>query len=284
MSSGHGRRRIPPALPGGRPRTDMRAAMNAILYLLRTGCPWRYLPRDSFPPCSTVYNIFRKSSAWSLGGDLGLAAYGIARANGSGGQPLGGGSRQPVDQIGRKRGGNDNQVGHDAGKEVKRAARSTPWLTARGCRCGSLSTPPRFKTATGRVWFSTRYPAASLGSTRSGLKASTTPGRFAAVERCRRCAWRSSSGATIRRALSSCRAAEWSTHLLLVRPQSASRQGLREPRRNLGHLRYPRLYPAGPQAARQGVGCGPRYTVTKVGKSDCEGTFAGASGNDEDAP
>src|ERR1700676_1791794 len=52
---------IPDASPGGRPRkTDMRAAMNAILYLLRTGCPWRYLPRDSFPPRSTVYNIFRK--------------------------------------------------------------------------------------------------------------------------------------------------------------------------------------------------------------------------------
>jgi transposase len=42
---------IPKASPGGRPRkTDMRAAMNAILYLLRTGCPWRYLPRDGFPP------------------------------------------------------------------------------------------------------------------------------------------------------------------------------------------------------------------------------------------
>jgi putative transposase len=38
----------------------MRAAMNAILYLLRTGCPWRYLPRDSFPPRSTVDNIFRR--------------------------------------------------------------------------------------------------------------------------------------------------------------------------------------------------------------------------------
>lgn len=51
---------IPPAKPGGRPReTDMREAMNAILYLLRTGCPWRYLPRDGFPPRSTVYNIFR---------------------------------------------------------------------------------------------------------------------------------------------------------------------------------------------------------------------------------
>ena len=52
---------IPAASPGGRPRkTDMRAAMDAILYLLRTGCPWRYLPRDGFPPRSTVYNIFRK--------------------------------------------------------------------------------------------------------------------------------------------------------------------------------------------------------------------------------
>jgi transposase len=51
---------IRPAKPGGRPReTDMRAAMNAILYLLRTGCPWRYLPRDGFPPRSTVYSIFR---------------------------------------------------------------------------------------------------------------------------------------------------------------------------------------------------------------------------------
>jgi putative transposase len=38
----------------------MRAAMNAILYLLRSSCPWRYLPRDGLPPRSTVYNIFRK--------------------------------------------------------------------------------------------------------------------------------------------------------------------------------------------------------------------------------
>jgi transposase len=28
--------------------------------LLRTGYPWRYLPRVSFPPRPTVYNIFRK--------------------------------------------------------------------------------------------------------------------------------------------------------------------------------------------------------------------------------
>ena len=46
---------IPPAKPGGRPReTDMREATNAILYVLRTGCAWRHLPRD-FPPSSTVH-------------------------------------------------------------------------------------------------------------------------------------------------------------------------------------------------------------------------------------
>jgi transposase len=50
---------IPAAKPGGRPRKrDMREAMNAILYLLRTGIAWRYLP-PCFPPRSTVYNIFR---------------------------------------------------------------------------------------------------------------------------------------------------------------------------------------------------------------------------------
>jgi putative transposase len=48
-------------MSGGRPRkTDMREAMNAIYYLLRTGCPWRYLPRDRFPARSTVCNLFRK--------------------------------------------------------------------------------------------------------------------------------------------------------------------------------------------------------------------------------
>src|SRR6202140_5629522 len=56
---------IPKASPGGRPRkTDMRAAMNAILYLLRTGWPSRYLPHDGFPPRSTVYNIFRLPRRW----------------------------------------------------------------------------------------------------------------------------------------------------------------------------------------------------------------------------
>ena len=46
---------IRPAKRGGRPRTaNMRAVMNAVLYLLGTGCQWRALPKD-FPPRTTVF-------------------------------------------------------------------------------------------------------------------------------------------------------------------------------------------------------------------------------------
>ena len=47
-----------PVYPGGRPRkTDLRDVVDAIFYLLRTGCQWRYLPKD-FPPKSTVWRYF----------------------------------------------------------------------------------------------------------------------------------------------------------------------------------------------------------------------------------
>jgi putative transposase len=50
-----------PAQSGpGRPRTrDLREILNAIFYVLRSGCAWRMLPRD-FPPFQTVYYYFRK--------------------------------------------------------------------------------------------------------------------------------------------------------------------------------------------------------------------------------
>ena len=56
---------LPAARRGGRPRTtNIRAVLNAIFYLLRTGCQWRLLPRE-FPVWSTVYHYFR---AWKNGG------------------------------------------------------------------------------------------------------------------------------------------------------------------------------------------------------------------------
>ena len=58
---------IPPAKPGGRPRTvNMRAVLNAIFYYLKSGCQWRLLPHE-FPPWGTVagyYRTFRRAGAW----------------------------------------------------------------------------------------------------------------------------------------------------------------------------------------------------------------------------
>ncbi len=56
---------LPPAKPGGRPRSvDVRDVLDAIFYLNRAGCQWRMLPHD-FPPCSTVHTYYR---AWRRGG------------------------------------------------------------------------------------------------------------------------------------------------------------------------------------------------------------------------
>jgi putative transposase len=52
---------IPPAKPGGRPRTtDLRRLLDGLFYLVRTGCQWRHLPPPpAFPPWQTVYGYFR---------------------------------------------------------------------------------------------------------------------------------------------------------------------------------------------------------------------------------
>ena len=56
---------IPPAKPGGRRRSvNVRQVVNAILYLVRTGCQWRSLPHD-LPPWGTVHYYYRR---WRLDG------------------------------------------------------------------------------------------------------------------------------------------------------------------------------------------------------------------------
>lgn len=49
---------LPEARRLGRPRTtDLRAVVNALLYMATTGCQWRMLPKD-FPPFTTVQGYF----------------------------------------------------------------------------------------------------------------------------------------------------------------------------------------------------------------------------------
>jgi putative transposase len=126
---------IPEASPGGRPRkTDMRAALNAILYLLRTGCPWRYLPRDSFPPRSTVYNIFRKfqrDGVWeAIWAELRMA---LRERMGREASP----SSSPLDSQSIKsaeKGAVETTRWVTTPVGRSRAEKSTPRSTAKGCR------------------------------------------------------------------------------------------------------------------------------------------------------
>ena len=47
---------IPPAKRGGgKRRTDMRAVMNGVMYILSTGCQWRYIPKT-----------FRRAARWMI--------------------------------------------------------------------------------------------------------------------------------------------------------------------------------------------------------------------------
>jgi transposase len=69
-----------------------------------------------------LQHLPRFPAGGSVGSDLGGAARGPARTAGAGGEPQRRGHRQPVAQVGRKRGcakGEADAVGYDAGKKVK---------------------------------------------------------------------------------------------------------------------------------------------------------------------
>ena len=58
---------IPPSKPGGRPRdVKVREVLNAIFYVLSTGCQWKALPKD-LPPKSTAHYYFM---LWDWDGTL----------------------------------------------------------------------------------------------------------------------------------------------------------------------------------------------------------------------
>jgi transposase len=58
---------IPPAKKGGNKRTvDVRAVVNGVMYILSTGCQWRYIPKD-LPPRSTVNDYWK---LWEWDGTL----------------------------------------------------------------------------------------------------------------------------------------------------------------------------------------------------------------------
>jgi transposase len=64
---GHIEPLIPPAKRGGRRRkVEVRDVLNGIMYVLSTGCQWRYIPKD-LPPKSTVFHYL---DLWNYDGTL----------------------------------------------------------------------------------------------------------------------------------------------------------------------------------------------------------------------
>lgn len=111
--------RIPPAKHGGRPRqVNVREILNAVMYVLSTGCQWRYIPKD-LPARSTVHGYFQR---WHDDGTLGIIHHALYMAC--------------RDQMGREasptacvidsqsvksaeKGGGADPHGYDAGKKIK---------------------------------------------------------------------------------------------------------------------------------------------------------------------
>jgi len=106
---------IPEPNKRGRPRTDRRPIIDAILYLVKGGIQWRLLPGD-FPPWKTVYHVFRQ---WTLDHtweslNARLRAH-VRAAEGKRSRP----TAAVLDSQSVKSDAHGGAVGYDAAKQIK---------------------------------------------------------------------------------------------------------------------------------------------------------------------
>jgi putative transposase len=106
---------LPPAVTG-RPRTECRVIVNAILYQSRTGCQWRHhLPHD-LPARSTVHAWFsrwRADGTWDQVVDTLRAK--VRNCHGRADEPTAG----ILDSQSVPNAGLADEVGYDAGKGIR---------------------------------------------------------------------------------------------------------------------------------------------------------------------
>ena len=107
-------RLLPPKSKRGRPRIHRRQIVNAIMYVVRTGCQWRMLPK-CFPNWNTVYGVFwkwRNDGIWEKIHDR--LREKVRRAVGKKSTP----TVAIVDSQSIRTGEGGEERGYDAGKKI----------------------------------------------------------------------------------------------------------------------------------------------------------------------
>lgn len=110
---------VQPMLPKpkrfGRPPTDRRQILDAILYVLKGGVPWRLLPKN-YPPWQTAYHVFRtwsRDCTWAALHDALRIC--LRKEEQRDAQATAG----ILDSQNVKADGHGGPVGYDAGKKIK---------------------------------------------------------------------------------------------------------------------------------------------------------------------
>jgi transposase len=120
---------ILPAKRGGRRReVNVREVLNAIFYVISTGCQWQALPKDLPPKSTACCGI--GTARWSASI---MRSNRDLRARTARGEPDGRDHRQPERQGRSKRGSALDPQGFDAGKKVPGASATS--LSIRSASC-----------------------------------------------------------------------------------------------------------------------------------------------------